>query len=100
LQAWFDRADIVKEISRTQGNSHFSAVSWHCLLAGYGAFPPIAPNQPGTGDLHKEGRIEYFLNACASNFSSHEKCLNKYPEAGPAWWPIKKQETTHGEEND
>jgi len=76
LQAWFDRADIVKEIARTQGSSHFSAVSWHCLLAGYGAFPPIAPNQPGTGDLHTEGRIDHFLHACASNFSSHENCLN------------------------
>ncbi|RYE69129.1 MAG: tryptophan 7-halogenase, partial [Oxalobacteraceae bacterium] len=80
LQAWFDRADIAKEISRIQGNSHFSAVSWHCLLAGYGAFPPIAPNQPGTGDLHAEGRIDHFLNACASNFSSHENCLHKHPE--------------------
>jgi len=77
LQAWFDRADIAEEIARTQGSSHFSAVSWHCLLAGYGAFPSIAPNQPGTGDLYKEGRIEHFLNACASNFSSHEACLDR-----------------------
>jgi len=77
LQAWFDRADIAKEIARTQGASHFSAASWHCLLAGYGAFPPIAPNQPGTGDLYQEGRIEHFLHACASNFSSHATCLDR-----------------------
>jgi 2-polyprenyl-6-methoxyphenol hydroxylase-like FAD-dependent oxidoreductase len=75
LQAWFDRTDIVKEISRAQGNSHFSAVSWHCLLAGYGAFPPTAPNQPGTGDLYVEGRINEFLNGCALNFRSHDECL-------------------------
>jgi len=81
LQAWFDREDIVEEIARTQGSSHFSAVSWHCLLAGYGAFPPLAPNQPGTGDLHEEGRIDHFLHACALNFSSHEKYLNKDSEA-------------------
>jgi len=75
LQAWFDRADIAKEISRTQGSSHFSAVSWHCLLAGYGAFPPIAPNQPGTGDLYVESGVKEFLNACALNFGSHDECL-------------------------
>lgn len=75
LQAWFDRADIVKEISRTQGSSQFSAISWHCLLAGYGAFPPIAPNQPGTGDLYVESGISEFLNGCALNFRSHDECL-------------------------
>jgi hypothetical protein len=75
LQAWFDRADIVTEIARTQGNSHFNAASWHCLLAGYGAFPPIAPNQPGTGDLHVESRIAEFLHGSAMNFKRHDACL-------------------------
>lgn len=75
LQAWFDRQDIVQEIARTQGNSHFSAASWHCLLAGYGAFPPLAPNQPGTGDLYLESGVERFLNGCALNFRRHDECL-------------------------
>ena len=75
LQAWFDRADITQELARTQGNSHFNAVSWHCLLAGYGAFPPIAPNQPGTGDLYVEGGIGRFLEGCALNFGTHDACL-------------------------
>jgi hypothetical protein len=75
LQAWVDREDIAQALARTQGNSHFSAVSWHCLLAGYGAFPPIAPNQPGTGDLYVESRIHEFLHGCALNFRSHAECL-------------------------
>jgi 2-polyprenyl-6-methoxyphenol hydroxylase-like FAD-dependent oxidoreductase len=75
LQAWFDRSDIAGEIQRTQGSSHFGMMSWHCLLAGYGAFPPIAPDQPGTGDLYLEGGIKDFLNACALNFGSHDQCL-------------------------
>jgi hypothetical protein len=76
LQAWFDRADIVGEILRTQGESHFGALSWHCLLAGYGAFPPIAPVQPGTGDLYKEAEIGALLKGCSLNFGSHEQCLS------------------------
>ncbi|QYF91812.1 tryptophan 7-halogenase [Massilia sp. PAMC28688] len=75
LQAWFDRADIVQEIARTQGNSHFSAISWHCLFAGYGVFPPIAATQPGTGDLHMESGIDRFLHGCALNFRRHDECL-------------------------
>ncbi|OYU68413.1 MAG: tryptophan halogenase, partial [Burkholderiales bacterium PBB5] len=75
LQAWFDRSDIAEAIHRTQGRSHFGALSWHCLLAGYGAFPPIAPRQPGTGDLYAEEGIENFLDGCAMNFGSHEACL-------------------------
>lgn len=75
LQAWFDRQDIVDGVVRTQGHSHFGAHSWHCLLAGYGAFPPPAPNQPGRGDLYVEGGLEAFLEGCALNFGSHEECL-------------------------
>lgn len=71
LQAWFDREDIVTEVHRTQGESHFGAISWHCLLAGYGAFPPVAAEQPGAGDLYLEGSIEAFLAACAMNFERH-----------------------------
>ena len=75
LQAWFDRADITGEITRTQGRSHFGALSWHCLLAGYGAFPPIAPQQPGTGDLYLEEGLQGFLDGCALNFGHHDACL-------------------------
>lgn len=76
LQAWFERLDIVHEVDRTQSHSHFGSASWHCLLAGYGAFPPIAQNQPGTGDLYAEGGVEAFLDGCAMNFASHDACIS------------------------
>jgi len=85
LQAWFDREDISGAIHRTQGHSHFGVMSWHCLLAGYGAFPPIAPEQPGKGDLYLEEGIEQFLSACALNFGSHDDCLTG------AWPPAASQ---------
>jgi hypothetical protein len=77
LNAWHGRADLAAELDRLQLDSHFGAMSWHCLLAGYGAFPPLAPGQPprGTGDRYLELRLEDFLRRCASNFLSVEACL-------------------------
>lgn len=77
LQAWFDREEMAGPIQRTQGASHFGALSWHCLLAGYGAFPPPNPTQPGTGDLHQAEGIDAFLAGCAMNFPSHAGCLGR-----------------------
>jgi hypothetical protein len=38
LDVWFRRGDLAAELARQDSPSHFGAVSWHCLLAGYGAF--------------------------------------------------------------
>ncbi len=71
LDAWYRRKDLSTEIQRQKLESHFGTLSWHCLLAGYGAFPPIAPNQPGQGDHYEEKGVERFLARCALNFASH-----------------------------
>lgn len=76
LDVWFKRGDLVKEIERQNLDSHFDAISWHCLLAGYGAFPPLAPNQPGTGDLYQEQGVASFLNGCALNYADHNSNLD------------------------
>jgi len=70
LDVWFKREDLSEEISRQDISSHFDTTSWHCLLAGYGAFPPLKPNQPDKGDLYKEKNIAAFLQGCALNFSA------------------------------
>lgn len=75
LNAWFTRGDLNAEIQRQQLESHFGATSWHCLLSGYGTYPPIAEKQPGTGDLYIEKDIESFLAGCALNFDSHRSNL-------------------------
>ncbi|MFD2167917.1 tryptophan halogenase family protein [Thalassotalea euphylliae] len=76
LHAWYSREDVEAEINRQNIASHFDAVSWHCLLAGYGAFPPLHPNQPGKGDLYLEQNVEQFVHGCSLNFSSHEDNLS------------------------
>uniref|UniRef100_UPI0030F3B466 tryptophan halogenase family protein n=1 Tax=Paraglaciecola sp. TaxID=1920173 RepID=UPI0030F3B466 len=75
LDVWYRRDDLEKEVQRQDIASHFDTISWHCLLAGYGAFPPLAPNQPGQGDLYKEQKIQSFLAGCTLNFSSHAENL-------------------------
>ncbi len=76
LDVWYKREDLAAEIERQQLNNHFDAVSWQCLLGGYGAFPPLAPNQPNKGDLYKEQNIQQFLQGCALNFSLHQDNLS------------------------
>lgn len=77
LDAWYSRADLSEEINRQHLQSHFGVASWHCLLAGYGAFPQLASRQPGTGDQYVEQQVERFLQGCALNFSSHLENLMK-----------------------
>jgi hypothetical protein len=75
LDVWYRREDLDKEIERQNAETHFGTLSWHCLLAGYGAFPPLADKQPGRGDLYKEQNVADFLSRCALNFSSHKDNL-------------------------
>jgi len=75
LDAWYRREDLTREIQRQAIESHFTSMSWHCLLAGYGAFPPLAAEQPGKGDLYKEQNLAQFLSGCSLNFESHKGIL-------------------------
>ncbi|MGI9202836.1 MAG: tryptophan halogenase family protein, partial [Woeseiaceae bacterium] len=52
LDVWYRRGDLSQEIRRQDIESHFGNLSWHCLLSGYGAFPPLATEQPDKGDLY------------------------------------------------
>ena len=75
LDVWYRGEDLFAEIQRQNLESHFGALSWHSLLAGYGVFPEIAPNQPGRGDLYAEKNLAEFLAGCALNFESHRDAL-------------------------
>ena len=75
LDVWYRRGDLGKEIQRQNIESHFGTPSWHCLLSGYGAFPPLAENQPNKGDLYEENDVQDFLAGCGLNFSSHRQNL-------------------------
>ena len=77
LDVWYRREDLTREIQRQAIESHFTSASWHCLLAGYGAFPPLAAEQPGRGDLYEEQGVSEFLARCSLNFDTHRDNLDR-----------------------
>jgi hypothetical protein len=77
LDVWYRRGDLAQEIQRQNIESHFTSASWHCLLAGYGAFPPLAAEQPGKGDLFEEQGVAQFLAGCSLNFDTHRENLDR-----------------------
>jgi 2-polyprenyl-6-methoxyphenol hydroxylase-like FAD-dependent oxidoreductase len=76
LDVWYRCGDLGQEIHRQTLSSHFGVASWHCLLAGYGAFPPLAKNQPQPQDLQMQGdhyyeqKVAQHLHSWAINFPS------------------------------
>jgi len=40
MDAWYLRQDVTPVLLARDMSQYYSAISWHCLLAGYGVFPP------------------------------------------------------------
>ncbi len=75
LDVWYRRGDLTQEIQRQEIESHFGTLSWHCLLSGYGAYPPLREDQSNARDIYRENDVKRFLEGCALNFRSHEEDL-------------------------
>lgn len=73
MSAWFTGADMAALVEQTGIARYYSAISWHCLMAGYGTFPDddrlVAPGP----DIERidMARIDDFLDRCALNFRPH-----------------------------
>ncbi|WP_426257457.1 tryptophan halogenase family protein [Sphingomonas sp. DC1600-2] len=73
MSAWFTGADMAALVEQMGIGRYYNAISWHCLMAGYGTFPDehrLVPAGPDIEriDLHK---IDDFLDRCALNFRPH-----------------------------
>lgn len=75
LDTWFRRADLAAELDRQGNLSHFRSASWHCLFAGYGAFPPLAEVQRPDVDFHADRDLARFLAGCSLNFPAQADAL-------------------------
>lgn len=82
LETWFRRADLVALLNEQRGLSHFGSASWHCLLAGYGAFPDLTTQQRGDVDFHRDRDIARLLGGCALNFDDHAAVLARMRQTG------------------
>ncbi len=79
MTAWFTGADLEAEIVRLDIGGYYPALSWHCLLGGYGTYPDDAklrPPEPGL-PLTDMDQIDDFIGRCSRNFGDHGDALLK-----------------------
>ena len=52
-------------------------MSWHCLLAGYGIYPPKEGLQQQNAEVHaaKLGEVREFIRRCSLNYMPHLEAL-------------------------
>lgn len=83
VSAWFTGADLTEEIARQGISGYYNAISWHCMLAGYGNFPdPSKLKPPGPDIQHIDmDSIDRFIAGCALNFPTHTEALAQLREA-------------------
>lgn len=84
LDLWYRHGDLAAEFSADPDLTHFSAESWHCLLAGYGTFPPLRADQRDDVDFHRANGVEAFLRGCSMNFPSHADALARHTATASA----------------
>ena len=72
MTAWFTHQDMATSNRTINGEAPaYATMSWLCLFAGYGTFPPdtkTVPLPPGA-QAADVGRTSVFLAACAENFA-------------------------------
>ena len=78
MQIWKNGQVLSQELERQQIHSSYTAMSWNCLLAGYGFFPEVRPMPDGT-DLATKfdlAEIDDFVRRCSMNFRSQNELLS------------------------
>ena len=70
LDVWYRKGDLGQEIARQKLDTHFANPSWHCLLAGYGAFPVLSAQQAPNVDQYEDKKLAAFFAGCALNFKA------------------------------
>ena len=77
ITAWFRGAELDREVAEQDIEAYYSAVSWHCMLAGYGNFPDASKLKPPGPDvaLVDMDEIDRFIREAASAFPPHAEAL-------------------------
>lgn len=77
LQTWHDGQDLLPELQRQQIERYYAAASWHCLLGGYGQYPPRERLIPPSAKAarYDMARIHDFISRCALNYPPHQQIL-------------------------
>ncbi len=78
MTSWFQGEDLTETIARLGIGKYYASLSWHCLLAGYGAFPDDDRIKPPGNDIQiiDMSHIDQFIGRCALNFTDHKQFLD------------------------
>src|SRR4030095_10211261 len=77
ITAWFRGGELDREVAEQDVDAYYSAVSWHCMLAGYGNFPDASKLRPPGPDiaLVDMDEIARFIAAATEAFPPHVEAL-------------------------
>jgi 2-polyprenyl-6-methoxyphenol hydroxylase-like FAD-dependent oxidoreductase len=80
LKIWVDGQDLSAELQRQHIEHYYASASWHCLLAGYGLYPPQAQLIPASAKAARYdlARIDDFLQRCTLNYPPHAQVLAEF----------------------
>ena len=83
MTAWFRGQDLEEEVGRQDIGKYYLPLSWHCMLAGYGNFPPPEMMRPPGPDVtvFNMADVDRFVSGCAMNFPSHAEALERLKES-------------------
>jgi tryptophan 6-halogenase len=78
MTCWFQGGDLEEDIKRLGIDGYYAALSWHCLLGGYGQFPADEKLFAAETDLPLVNmtEIDDFIAKCAYNFAQHDVQLS------------------------
>jgi tryptophan 6-halogenase len=77
ISCWFTGADLGQEIAEQNIGRFYASLSWHCLFAGYGTFPPDAKIKPPGPDIEQFDldQLDQFIAVNAAKFADHKAAL-------------------------
>lgn len=77
MECWVEGRDLGDELQRQNITQYYSTISWHCLLAGYGVFPPADTLTQGNAHARQVDmdEIAEFIRRCGLNFEEARKNL-------------------------
>ncbi len=83
ISTWTDSKNLGDELKRQNIGHFYPSISWHCLLGGYGIYPPKEGLQAnGLGSQRvKVDEIQEFIRRCSLNYAPHMESLRSFSRA-------------------
>lgn len=78
-RCWKSGGNLEAEVNRQNIAKYYPVVSWYCIFAGMGIFPPA--NKPAPTGNYDLQQLDDFLARCALNYDDHRAVLEQMRRA-------------------